>query len=97
MDSPSSSLTRDIQSLLSKQLSIHIDSVDADLFDKGILDSMTLVQLIVGLEQEYGLNLPMHELEIECFSTVARIAELVSSRTRGEAGAVAAKAGRSAV
>ncbi len=97
MDPPFSDLTRDIHALLSNQLSIRIDSVDADLFDKGILDSMTLVQLILGLEREYGLELPMHELEIECFSTVTRIAELVASRTRNGARAATGESGGSAV
>ncbi len=75
-----SNLVRDIQALVSNKLSIQVDSVDADLFETGVLDSMTLVQLILGLEQQYGLELPMHELEIECFSTVARIAGLVAER-----------------
>ncbi len=97
MDPPSSDLAREIRALLSNQLSIRIDSVDADLFDQGILDSMTLVQLILGLEREYGLELPMHELEIECFSSVTRIAELVASRAQGVARAATAKPGGSAV
>jgi acyl carrier protein len=92
VDSRIPDLARDIQALLSSKLSISVESIDTELLDSAILDSMTLVQLILALEQEHKVELPLHELEIECFSTVRRIAELVYGRTRAQA-AACSKAG----
>ncbi len=95
MDSRISDLSREIQALLSSKLSVRVESADAELLESGLLDSMTLVQLILALEREYKLDLPVHELEIESFSTVGRIAELVSSRARAQA-AAASRSGSTA-
>jgi hypothetical protein len=60
-----------------------------DLLDTGLVDSVSLVELLLTLEQAFDISLPLEDLEMEDFRTVARIAELVA-RTR------AAKIGSSA-
>ena len=72
-------LIREIQTLLLKKLSIRVESVDADLFEMGILDSVALVRLLVHLEEDFGCYIPMEDLGADSYS-IANIAELIVSR-----------------
>ena len=48
-----------------------------DLIETGIIDSLTLIELIHALELEFKTELPLEELDIERFRTIDTIAELV--------------------
>jgi acyl carrier protein len=41
---------------------------------------MSLVQLILGLEERFGLQFPIEELELDSFRSLSNIAELVFNR-----------------
>jgi acyl carrier protein len=56
---------------------LRIASPEADLLETRMLDSLRIVDLVLGLEQRFGVSLPFEELEIEDFRTVTRIAERV--------------------
>ena len=51
---------------------------DADLIEDGVLDSLTLVELLFAIEQELGVEIPAERLEVERFRTLASLAELVA-------------------
>ena len=53
---------------------------DVELFDNGILDSMSVLRLRAFLEQEYDLAIASHELDFDDFGTIADIARLVQSK-----------------
>lgn len=53
--------------------------VDTDVIGAGLLDSLAFVQLLVSLEEEFGLVVDLAEMELEDFSSVARIARLVAA------------------
>jgi methoxymalonate biosynthesis acyl carrier protein len=74
-------LIREIQALLEETLSIQVER-ETNLFETGVLDSMTLVQLILQLEEKFRFRLPMEDIDVEPFRSVTRIAELVANRTR---------------
>ena len=57
---------------------------DADLLQTYGLDSVNLFEIIVGLEDEFGLTVADEEFTVEAFATVNNIAELVR-RKRGQA------------
>ena len=80
-----SALIDEIQALFLDRLAIRIESADADLFQTGVFDSMTLVEFILALEEHFGLRFPMEELELDAVVSVVKIAELVASRKRIEA------------
>ena len=63
--------------LFSENLLIQIDSPDSDLLEGGILDSMKLVELMLSLEQAFGITVSMEDLDIENFRSISRIAGLV--------------------
>jgi len=71
----------EIQSLLLAEFSVRVDSPDEDLFRGGALDSMTLVQFILALENHFGIRIPLDDLELEAVTSVSRAADLVASRT----------------
>jgi len=49
----------------------------SDLFDAG-LDSMTIMQLLIQIEANFGVQLRVSQLSRANFSTVAQIADLIS-------------------
>ncbi|WP_125713511.1 D-alanine--poly(phosphoribitol) ligase subunit DltC [Companilactobacillus kedongensis] len=53
---------------------------DEDLFADGILDSMATVEVLVTLQDEFGIQVPVSEFDRSQWSTVnkisARVAEL---------------------
>ena len=48
------------------------------LIERGLLDSIALVQLIVFLEEEAGVRIPDQEVTPDNFDSVKRIAEFVA-------------------
>ncbi|MEM1082761.1 MAG: phosphopantetheine-binding protein [Verrucomicrobiota bacterium] len=56
----------------------HLGS-ESDLFDAG-LDSMTIMQLILAIEDRFSTVIDPSELSRENFATVTRIAALIRSK-----------------
>src|SRR5260370_6440507 len=55
-------------------LNLEIPSPETDLFDTGVLDSLAFVELVLHLEQEFGVKITLEEVEIDNFRSVERIA-----------------------
>ena len=53
---------------------------DEDLFDLGLLDSMAAVELLVGIEEEFGVSIAPTELPRDQMNTVNKIIAQVASR-----------------
>jgi D-alanine--poly(phosphoribitol) ligase subunit 2 len=73
-------LAEDVRSLFLEKLAIRIELSNTDLFANGVLDSMSLVQLILELENRFEVKLPIGELEIAAFRSIGEIARLVAQR-----------------
>ena len=43
-----------------------------------MLDSLALVELIFAIEREFGVTIPLEELEIDSFRSVTSIADFVA-------------------
>jgi acyl carrier protein len=61
-------------------------SLDTDMIERGLLDSLALVELLVQIEQEYGIAIPFDDLEIDDLRTVKSIAGLVARWSRAAGG-----------
>ena len=72
-----STLVSAIQAVLRDRLMILVVSPDIDLLDSGLVDSIGLVELILELEERFGVSLPMEDLEIDDFRSVFRIADVI--------------------
>ena len=57
---------------------------ETDLYSVG-LDSMAIMQLLILVEEEYGVSLPESSLTRENFSTARQLAHLVHAQAGGTA------------
>lgn len=62
-----------IAELLSSKLQIEVPTLDTDLMETGALDSMKLVDLLLTIEQEFGIELSLENIELEEFRSVRTI------------------------
>lgn len=82
-------MTEDLQSkikeLIVKRLKLEIEPEDIDssapLFGTGLgLDSIDALELVVGLEQEFGIKVKDEEVGKEIFTSVNTLAEYVKKK-----------------
>ena len=81
----SSSDERQITALFSEKLNVQVSSVETDLIDSGLVDSLTFVEFLAQLEKEFGIQVSLEDLEIEHFRTISRIASFIASKSRRDA------------
>jgi len=75
-----------ITNILVGKVYLKVPSPTTDLMKAGLLDSITLVELIVGIEEQFGIQVPLEEIEIDHFRSVEAIADFVSSYLARESG-----------
>jgi D-alanine--poly(phosphoribitol) ligase subunit 2 len=66
-----------IVEIFSQCFEIKLPSEEVDLLDTGIVDSVRIVELVLEIEQRFGVSLPFEDLEIDDFRTVKRLAECI--------------------
>ena len=66
-----------ISELFSEKLNLDPPPADAELLEMGIIDSLTFVDLLLCLEQEFGTQISIEDLEIDNFGSIKKIAEFV--------------------
>lgn len=76
MNTNGSTLGRVVR-LLEHSLNVTVPSVDTDLIAQDLIDSVGLVELLLGVEQEFGIQLELEELDLDSLRSAARIAALV--------------------
>ena len=67
--------------LFAKKLNLEVSSVDTDLVETGLLDSLALIELLAQLEETFGVSVSTDDLELENFLSIASIAGFVARRT----------------
>lgn len=48
------------------------------LLEEEILDSLSILLLIDGLEERYGIEIPLDKLKVEDFQTISSIVDMIS-------------------
>ncbi len=81
----SNTLAQQISALFSEKLHLQVPSSDTDLIDTGLVDSLSFVEFLAQLEQEFGVHLSLDDLELDRFRTVTSIAAFVASKSRNGA------------
>jgi acyl carrier protein len=76
-------VTDRVQRLFVETLNLQVPSPETDLIEGGLLDSLALVELLFALEREFGVSIPLEELDIDSFRSVRTIAEFVDGVGRG--------------
>jgi acyl carrier protein len=67
-----------VQALLRK-LTVQEPGPDTDLLATGLLDSLTLAQLVAALEREFEMEILMDQVGVESFRSITGIASLVAN------------------
>jgi acyl carrier protein len=66
-----------IQNIFEQTLNIAAPAPETDIIETALLDSLALVTLLFGIEEEFGTQIPLESLEIDDFRTIERIARLI--------------------
>ena len=66
-----------LRELFRERLHGDVPAADTDLLESGFLDSLRFVALLAHIESEFGISIPLAELELERVGTLAALAELV--------------------
>jgi acyl carrier protein len=69
--------------LIREVLSVDVPDSHTDLVEADLLDSLGLVSLIVEIEHEFQLELPLDDLDVDQFRSVERITELLAGSPLG--------------
>ena len=69
------------------RLGIEIPSAEVDLLESGLLDSLTFVELLVMVEEKFGVAVDLAELELDDFRSVRSIAAFVQRERAAGSGA----------
>jgi D-alanine--poly(phosphoribitol) ligase subunit 2 len=78
--------------LFVERFHVEVPSSDADLLETGILDSFQFVELLLELEQRFGLRIKLEDIELDDVRTLARIARLLAVNGAAAGAAVQARA-----
>lgn len=76
MDDVKATVLSILQDLTGEDVS---SNMDANLFEEGILDSMGSVQLLLELQNQLGIEVPVSEFERSEWETPAKIIAKVTS------------------
>ena len=75
-----------IANLFLRALNVEVPSKSFDLFESAALDSMAFVELLVALEQAFGVRVSLDDMELEEFRSIDRIAALINRKLAAPAG-----------
>jgi acyl carrier protein len=89
MSSPAPDLIDRVRQTFVEALTIQVPSVETDLVETGLLDSLALVELLFAIEQRFGVDLSLGELDIENFRSVERIAAFLATELPADDAAAA--------
>ena len=76
------SIEHRVKQVIIRMLSLEVDADEIDdedeLFGGGLgINSMATIEIIVGLEEEFGIEVPDEELRVELFDSVQTMADYV--------------------
>jgi methoxymalonate biosynthesis acyl carrier protein len=63
-----------------QHLHIQPPSPDKDLIESGTIDSLTFVELLARLEQEFSIRIPLDDIDLNQFRSIARIGEFIRTK-----------------
>jgi acyl carrier protein len=70
-------ITQRVVAFFHETLAQDITGTSVDLIRAGVLDSLAFVELVLFLEQEFAVSVPLDEFELDNFRTVKIIAAFI--------------------
>lgn len=89
-------LVGEVDRLVSSTLLVEVGTPEDDLLATGVLDSMTLISLLVTLEEHFGIRIALDELQIDDVRSILSIARLIDALSQRPANETAHGAKRDA-
>lgn len=74
---------RKLHRIFRDRLHLEVPSSNTDILESGLLDSVAFVDLIVRIEEDFGINVEVEEIELDDFRSIASIAAYLVSRENG--------------
>lgn len=68
----------DVMSIVCKTLTLESIEYEKDLIDSGLLDSLTLVQLMVALEEGFNIRIEPEDLDFDDYRSVRSMTEMIT-------------------
>ncbi len=68
-----------LRALFLERFHIDVPSLDTDLLETGMLDSLQLVELLLQIEQVFGLRISIDAIDLDDLRTLSRLARLVGN------------------
>lgn len=68
----------EIAGIFKDQLGLVVPEADTDLFQSGVLDSLSFVNLLVELEKRFKIAVALEDLELEKFQSIRGIAAFIA-------------------
>jgi methoxymalonate biosynthesis acyl carrier protein len=78
------SLQDRIRNVFVQHLHMEPPSLDKDLLETGIIDSLTFVELLSRLEQEFSIRISLDDLDLNQFRSIALIGKFIGTRLSTE-------------
>ena len=78
---------RKLTDMFANKFNVEVPSIDTDLIASGYIDSLMLVELLLHLEQDFGMTISIADLELDHFRTIVSIAEFISTQQGAAAAA----------
>jgi acyl carrier protein len=72
-----------VRAIFAQTLNIQVPSDETDLIDGGLLDSLALVELVVEVEQRFGVTIPFDTLDVDDFRSVNSIGGVIEKSGGG--------------
>ena len=58
-----------------------VDFADGkNLISKGILDSLAIISIVMGIVEKYGISVDVEDISVENFDSVEKIAEMIERK-----------------
>lgn len=67
-----------LRRLFLERFHIEVPCADTDLLATGMLDSLQLVELLLQIEQAFGLRIPIESVDLDDLRSLSRLAGLVA-------------------
>jgi acyl carrier protein len=74
-----------VRLLVLAALDVQVPGDGVDMIDSGLIDSLALVTLIAEIEDEFQIELPLHDLDLDVFRSIEKIAGFLDTTTSAAA------------
>lgn len=73
------SIEERIRTIFKDRLQMDAPASGEDLFQTGVLDSLSFVDLLVALEEEFSIHIALDQVELTDFGSIAAIGDYVQA------------------